>query len=275
MIFKHIASVSSPFNLSDHIQNSTVTRSTGGVNSGVFFFSLDTEICVIKPMHKLCADNILVADDLFRMAGAEVIEITTIGTTSLLNQTVKEKLSTLLTQKNEKGVPVLNREQRENLKGYLKSKDSVFLVMPFMMAMPLDECLIDLTETLKTSDVFWASLAKGFVLDTLTGNIDRYVSVNLGNIMVTEDRVIFIDNNTDLGFEHDQSAVAQLQNPAEKLQSFSIKLAELLDMTPDLVMSKICDKIPDIGRSLLGQFTAETRVGSYSCTQILENAFPH
>jgi len=49
-----------------------------------------------------------------------------------------------------------------------------------------------------------------------------YVSVNLGNIMVTKDRVIFIDNNTDLGHKHDQSAVAQLQNPAEKLRSFSI-----------------------------------------------------
>ena len=104
---------------------------------------------------------------------------------------------------------------------------------------------------------------------------NRYVSVNLGNIMVTEDRVIFIDNNTDLVHEHDQSAVAQLQNPAEKLRSFSIELATLLDMVPEAVSSKICDKIPDIGRSLLGQFTAETRIGPYRCSQILKDAFPH
>ena len=104
---------------------------------------------------------------------------------------------------------------------------------------------------------------------------NRYVSVNLGNIMVTEDRVIFIDNNTDLVHEHDQSAVAQLQNPAEKLRSFSIELATLLEMVPEEVSSKICDKIPDIGRSLLGQFTAETRIGPYRCSQILKDAFPH
>lgn len=275
MILKNIAIVSSTFDLSRHIQNSTVTRSTGGVNSGVFFFSIDTEICVIKPVDKRCAEHILAADQLFRMAGAEVIDITTIDTTSPLNKTVKAKLNSLLPPTNATGAKVLNRAQREILKDYLKSEDTVFLVMPFMISTPLDECLSDLTETLKLSDVFWASLAKGFVLDTLTGNIDRYVSVNLGNIMVTEDRVIFIDNNTDLGYQHDQSAVAQLQNPAEKLRSFSIELATLLEMVPEEVSSKICDKIPDIGRSLLGQFTAETRIGPYRCSQILNDAFPH
>jgi hypothetical protein len=275
MSFKHIAIASSTFDLSVHIQNSTVIRSDGGVNSGVFFFSLDTEMCVVKPMHKSCAANILEADRLLSMAGLDVIDVTTIDTSSALNRQVKDKLNPLLTLKKGNGELVLNRNQRENLKGYLKSKDSVFFVMPFMMATPLDECLSDLTEKLKTADHFWTSLGKGFVMDTLTGNIDRYISVNLGNIMVTEDRVIFIDNNTDLGFEHDRAAVEQLQNPAEKLYDFSVALAELLDMDSALVISKICDNIPDIGKALLRSFTEKTNVGPYSCTQILRNAFPN
>jgi len=71
--------------------------------------------------------------------------------------------------------------------------------MDKLNAKPISECSSSQIGRLVNSDQFWESLAAGFMVDVVTGNHDRFISFNPGNIMIgTNDEVYFIDNNLDI-----------------------------------------------------------------------------
>jgi len=184
------------------------------VNSGVFFFvdPSSSEAIVVKPMQALDIERTRIADTLFQAADLQIAPITTIldsqndAIVRSKLQEVAESLVPKITEKQFKRLPEQEkahiqklRSNRDNLRNLVKNHSIQFFTMKKLDAKPIFECTIPQIDQLLGSQDFWKSMAIGFMVDVVTGNHDRFISFNPGNIMIGVDNtVFFIDNNLDI-----------------------------------------------------------------------------
>lgn len=183
--------ISDPSNV-DHL-----TRSHSGINAGVVFvYNKQFEATVVKLIDKTI-------EAWTGEAIMKALELKTIPVEFMENISQQESIKKLLQHAiDSNGLVFPDRSQKQMLKNHLKSPEHRVVLMPRVNGQTLHEKLIFSSDEDRKSVLLDPKLlkymGKGLFADKLSGNDDRFVFLNLGNIMLVENKCVFIDNEAEI-----------------------------------------------------------------------------